>query len=55
MASKLAEAFSTQLPVGSKVVVSRDCFKNSRMLKLACLGGLLSAGIDSIDYQNMSV
>ncbi len=55
MASKLAEAFCTQLPVGSKVVVSRDYFKNSRMLKRAFLGGLLSAGIDAVDYQNMSV
>ncbi len=55
MATKLAEAFSAQLPVGSKVVVSRDYFKNSNMLKRSFLGGLLSAGIDVVDYKNMSV
>lgn len=50
MATKLAEAFGAQLPVGSTVVVSRDNDKSSRMLKRAFLGGLLSAGIDVIDY-----
>lgn len=55
MSTKLAEAFSSQLPVGSTVVVSRDSFKNSRMLKRAFLGGLLSGGIDVVDYKNMSI
>ena len=55
MATKLAEAFSAQLPVGSTVVVSRDYFKNSRMLKRAFLGGLLSAGIDVVDYKDMAL
>ena len=49
MATKLAEAFGAQLPVGSTVLISRDYHKNSRMLKRAFLGGLLSAGINVID------
>ena len=50
MATKLAEAFGAQLPIGSSVIISRDYHKNSRMLKRAFLGGLLSAGINAIDY-----
>ncbi len=53
MATKLAEAFGAQLAVGSTVVVSRDYHKNSRMLKRAFLGGLLSAGINVIDYKDI--
>ncbi|MGB5965008.1 MAG: sugar phosphate nucleotidyltransferase [Sulfurimonadaceae bacterium] len=54
MATKLAEAFGTQLPVGSTVLVSRDYHKSSRMLKRAFLGGLLSAGVNVIDYNGIS-
>ncbi len=50
MATKLAEAFGAQLPVGSMVLVSRDNAKSSRMLKRAFLGGLLSSGMDVIDF-----
>ena len=53
MATKLAEAFGAQLPIGSTVLVSRDYHKSSRMLKRAFLGGLLSAGIDVIDYSGI--
>ncbi|MDD2789165.1 MAG: sugar phosphate nucleotidyltransferase [Sulfurimonas sp.] len=53
MATKLAEAFGAQLPVGSTVLISRDYHKNSRMLKRAFLGGLLSAGINVIDYKDI--
>jgi len=53
MATKLAEAFGAQLPVGSTVLVSRDTHKSSRMLKRAFLGGLLSAGINVIDYRDI--
>ena len=53
MATKLAEAFGAQLPVGSKVLMSRDYHRSSRMLKRAFLGGLLSAGIDVIDYNGI--
>lgn len=55
MATKLAEAFATQLPIGSTVVISRDYFKSSRMLKRAFIGGLLSAGIDVLDHKDMSM
>ena len=53
MATKLAEAFASQLPIGSKVIVGRDDDKSSRMLKRAFLGGLLSAGIDVVDIKNV--
>lgn len=53
MATKLAEAFGAQLPVGSTVLVARDYQKNSRMLKRAFLGGLLSSGINVIDYSDI--
>ncbi|MGB3961212.1 MAG: mannose-1-phosphate guanyltransferase, partial [Sulfurimonas sp.] len=53
MATKLAEAFGAQLPVGSTVLISRDYHKNSRMLKRAFLGGLLSAGINALDYKDI--
>ncbi len=51
MATKLAEAFGAQLPVGSTGLVSRDNSKSARMLKRAFLGGLLSSGINVIDYR----
>ncbi len=54
MATKLAEAFGSQLPVGSTVVVARDMHKSARMLKRAFLGGLLSAGINVVDYSDMA-
>ena len=52
MATKLAEAFGAQLPVGSTVIVGRDADKSSRMLKRAFLGGLLSAGINVLDIKS---
>lgn len=51
MATKLAEAFAAQLPIGAKVIVGRDEDKSSRMLKRAFLGGLLSAGVDVLDIK----
>ena len=53
MATKLAEAFASQLPIGSKVIVGRDNDKSSRMLKRAFLGGLLSAGVDVVDIKSV--
>jgi mannose-1-phosphate guanylyltransferase/phosphomannomutase len=50
MATKLAEAFGAQLPIGSTVLVSRHYDKSSRMLKRAFLGGLLASGVDVVDY-----
>jgi mannose-1-phosphate guanylyltransferase/phosphomannomutase len=52
MASKLAEAFASQLPIGSRVIIGRDEDKSSRMLKRAFLGGILSAGVDVLDLKN---
>ena len=52
MATKLAEAFASQLPVGSKVIVGRDNDKSSRMLKRAFLGGLLASGLDVVDIKD---
>ncbi|NOZ90590.1 MAG: NTP transferase domain-containing protein [Epsilonproteobacteria bacterium] len=51
MATKLAEAFGAQLPVGSTILIARDYNKNSRMLKRAFLGGILSSGVNVIDYR----
>ncbi len=53
MATKLAEALGSTLPIGSTVYVSRDYHKSSRMLKRAFLGGLLSTGINVIDITFM--
>ena len=53
MSSKLAEAFSAQLPVGSTVLIARDHHKSSRMLKRALVGGMLAAGINVIDLKSM--
>ncbi len=53
MATKLAEAFGAQLPVGSTVLMARDYHKGSRMLKRAFVGGLLSAGVNVVDYNGI--
>ena len=53
MATKLAEAFAAQMPIGSRVIVGRDHSKGSRMLKRAFLGGLLSAGVNVVDVKSV--
>ncbi len=53
MATKLAEAFGSQLSPFSTVVVGRDHDKNSRMVKRAFLGGLLSSGINVLDLKEI--
>ncbi|HHD83555.1 MAG TPA: mannose-1-phosphate guanyltransferase, partial [Campylobacteraceae bacterium] len=53
MSTKLAESLGTMLPFGSKVYVSRDYHRSSRMLKRAFLGGLLSSGINVVDVTYM--
>lgn len=53
MATKLAEAFGAQLPVDSTVVMARDYNKGSRMLKRAFVGGLLSSGVNVLDYNGI--
>jgi mannose-1-phosphate guanylyltransferase/phosphomannomutase len=52
MSTKLAESFGSILPIGSKVYLSRDYHKSSRMLKRAFLSGLLATGIDIVDLFN---
>jgi mannose-1-phosphate guanylyltransferase/phosphomannomutase len=53
MSTKLAEALGSTLPVGSKVYISRDYHKSSRMLKRAFLSGMLSSGVHVVDLQNV--
>jgi mannose-1-phosphate guanylyltransferase/phosphomannomutase len=55
MATKLAEALASQLPVGSKVMVSRDYHRSSLMLKRAFMSGLMSAGISIIDAKGTPI
>ncbi|MFA7083214.1 MAG: sugar phosphate nucleotidyltransferase [Arcobacteraceae bacterium] len=54
MSAKLAESFGSILPIGSNVYISRDYHKSSRMLKRAFLSGMLSAGINVFDVENIS-
>jgi len=53
MITKLAEAFASELPMGSIVAVARDHGRSSRMLKRAFLGGLMSAGVDVLDLKGI--
>ncbi len=53
MACQLAEAFASNLPLGSTVIVGRDHSKSARMLKRAFLGGLLSGGVNVVDLKAM--
>ncbi|MFA6195516.1 MAG: sugar phosphate nucleotidyltransferase [Sulfurimonas sp.] len=53
MTTKLAEAFSSQLPIGSRIYVARDYHKSSRMLKRAFLGGILASGVDVVDLLSL--
>lgn len=51
MATKIAESFGSMLPVGSKVYLSRDYHKSSRMIKRAVLVGIVATGINAIDVR----
>ncbi len=53
MATKLAEAFGAQLPVGSTLLIGRDNHPSSRMLKRAFIGGMLSAGVNVVDLKSI--
>jgi len=53
MACKIAEAFGSQLPIGSCVLIGRDYDKSPRMIKRAFVGGLLSAGVDVLDLHSV--
>ncbi len=48
MTTKLAEAFASLLPVGSKVIVGCDNAKASNMLKRAFFSGILSSGVNVV-------
>ncbi|MDR1912121.1 MAG: mannose-1-phosphate guanyltransferase [Helicobacteraceae bacterium] len=49
MATKLASAFASALPVNSRIYVSRDYHRASRMLKRAFMSGLMSAGVSVLN------
>ncbi len=51
MACKIGEAFGSLLPKGSTIVIGRDYETAPRMLKRAFAGGLLSTGINIVDYK----
>jgi mannose-1-phosphate guanylyltransferase/phosphomannomutase len=53
MTTKLAEAFASQLPIGSKIYMSRDYHKSSRMLKRSFIGGILASGVNVIDIHTL--
>lgn len=55
MSIKLAEALASQLPVGCKVMVSRDYHRSSLMLKQAFVSGLMSSGVDILDVQGSPI
>jgi len=49
ISTKLAESFGSILPMGSKIYISCDFHKSSRMLKRAFLSGILSTGVNVVD------
>ncbi|MDR2638956.1 MAG: NTP transferase domain-containing protein [Helicobacteraceae bacterium] len=49
MATKLASAFASTLPVHSRVYISRDYHRASRMLKRAFMSGMMSAGVNILN------
>jgi len=51
LALKLAMAYGTTLPKGSKVVTSRDAHPASRVIKRAMISGLNSTGVDVRDLR----
>jgi len=53
LATKLGAAYGSSLPRGSMVVVARDTFRASRMIKRAFIAGVLSTGVDVLDLRAM--
>ncbi|NPA81449.1 MAG: NTP transferase domain-containing protein [Epsilonproteobacteria bacterium] len=51
--AKIAEAFGSELPLGSTVSISSDYHRSSKMLKRIFVGGLLSTGVNVIDLKIM--
>lgn len=54
-ACRLGSAFGSILPHGSKVALSRDSTRSSRMIKRALVSSLLSVGCDVIDLHSLAV
>ncbi len=52
-AAKLGAAYGSTLPKGAYVLIGRDAFRASRMLKRSFVGGLLSAGINVRDVKRL--
>lgn len=55
MATKLAESLASQLPIGARVIVSRDYHRSSLMLKRAFMSALMSSGVDSLDLRECPI
>lgn len=53
-ACRLGSAFGSVLPRGSKVAISRDSTRSSRMIKRAVVSALLSVGCDVIDLHSLA-
>lgn len=49
LATRLGAAFGTCFPRDTRIVISRDAHRSSRMIKHAFISGLLSAGINVLD------
>lgn len=55
LATKLGAAYASTLPRGSTIVLARDTFKASRMIKHAFMSGVLSTGVDVADLRAMPI
>lgn len=53
-AVRIGAAFGSQLPFGSRVAVSRDSTRSSRMVKRAVMSALLSVGCNVLDLRGMA-
>ncbi|MCS6919812.1 MAG: mannose-1-phosphate guanyltransferase [Fimbriimonadales bacterium] len=55
LATKLGAAYASTLPRGAAIVLARDTFKASRMIKHAFMSGVLSTGVDVADLRAMPI
>ncbi|MCS6923029.1 MAG: mannose-1-phosphate guanyltransferase [Fimbriimonadales bacterium] len=55
LATKLGAAYASTLPRGSTIVLARDTFNASRMIKHAFMAGVLSTGVDVADLRAMPI
>ncbi|MCW5934521.1 MAG: mannose-1-phosphate guanyltransferase [Fimbriimonadia bacterium] len=53
LATKLGAAYGSTLQRGATIVLARDTFKVSRMIKHAFMSGVLSTGVDVLDLRAM--